>query len=256
MPASRAAGTAIGTRLAEFLCGPGRPALIMLLGEETAEDGHQSRGSAGRRRMAADDTRFSVIVGVRQNDPERWREFDAIYRPMLFAYLRKRKLSDSDANDIVQEIFVKLLAKIDTYDRSRCKFRSWLFSVAHNTLIDHARRRATQQKAEEEWVGQTLKATPADSKRMADEWINLHRERIFEHALNKVRELNSSKLWACFEQRLLQNRPAAEIAEALDIRPAAVYTYASRVLKQVRAVCEAFDEDISHAFGSGVSRGS
>jgi hypothetical protein len=34
--------------------------------------------------MSSADTRVSVIVGVCQRDPDRWREFDAIYRPILF----------------------------------------------------------------------------------------------------------------------------------------------------------------------------
>ena len=128
--------------------------------------------------------------------------------------------------------------------------------VAHNTLIDHARRRATRKKALDGWVAQTLTATPADSLRMAEEWVKIHRERILEHAIKTVRARNSSKVWACFEQRLLKDRPAAAIAESLGITPAAVYTYASRVLKQVRAVCEEFDEDISDAFASELSRRS
>ena len=39
----------------------------------------------------------------------------------------------------------------------------------------------------------------------------------------------------------------------IGIEPNAVYVNASRVLKQVRDVCEEFDEDISHAFESDVS---
>ena len=97
--------------------------------------------------MSNTDTRVSVILGVCRQDPERWREFDAIYRPILATYLRNRGLSDSDANDVIQDVFVKLLRKIHTYDRAKCKFRSWLFNVAHNTVIDHARRRASYQKA-------------------------------------------------------------------------------------------------------------
>ena len=44
--------------------------------------------------MSNMDTRGSVIFGVCQHDPERWREFDAIYRPMLFAFLRKQGLPE------------------------------------------------------------------------------------------------------------------------------------------------------------------
>jgi len=203
--------------------------------------------------MSSTDTRVSVIVGVCRQDPERWREFDSIYRPILFAYLRKQGLKEFEVNDVVQDTFVKLLAKIHTYDRSKCKFRSWLFSVAHNTLIDHARRRASHKKALEGWAADVLGATPSDSVRMTEEWVKIHRAKILEHALKTVCARTSSRVWSCFEQRLLRNRPASEIAAELKLEPNAVYANASRVLKQVRAVCDEFDEDISHAFESDVS---
>jgi RNA polymerase sigma-70 factor, ECF subfamily len=198
--------------------------------------------------MAGGDTRVSVIVGVCRQDPERWREFDAIYRPILFAYLRKRGVEESQANDVIQDIFVKVLDNIHTYDRARGRFRSWLFSLAHNTLIDHARRRARYHKALDEWVARMLRATHSDSLRMAEEWVKIHREKILDHALATVRARSSAKAWSCFEQRLLRERPAAEIGTELEIEPSAVYVNASRVLEKVRAVCEEFDEDISQGF--------
>jgi RNA polymerase sigma-70 factor (ECF subfamily) len=204
--------------------------------------------------MSSADTRVSVIVGVCRQDPQRWREFDAIYRPILLAYLHQRGLCESDASDVVQDVFVKLLGKIHTYNRSRSKFRTWLFSVAHNTLIDHARRKAAYKKALDGWVDHVLRASVSDSLVMAEEWVKLHRERILEHALKTIRARTSSKDWTCFEQRLVRNRPAAETAAELNIEPNAVYVYASRVLRQVRDVCHEFDEDISHAFDRDLSR--
>ena len=60
--------------------------------------------------------------------------------------------------------------------------------------------------------------------------------------------------WACFEQRLLRDRPGAEIAAELGIEPSTVFVNACRVLKQVRAVCQEFDEDLSDALDSSLSR--
>jgi RNA polymerase sigma factor (sigma-70 family) len=221
--------------------------------EQAVGASHHAHVNAGQDHMASADTRVSIIVGVCQQDPDRWREFDAIYRPILLAYLNKRGVNASDAGDIVQDIFVKVLSKIHTYERSRDKFRSWLFSVAQNTLIDRARRRAAYQRALDGWVVHVLRATPSDSHQMAEEWVKIHREKILEHALKTIRARCSSKAWACFEQRLLRNRPAAEIASELKIEPNAVYVNASHVLKQVRELCEEFDEDISHAFDSDLS---
>src|SRR5271165_1400378 len=118
---------------------------MILLKQQPAGPGFRTHVNPGHRHMSNTDTLVSVIVGVCQQDPERWRQFDAIYRPMLLAYLRKQGLKQSDVNDVVQDIFVKLLSKIHTYKRGKSGFRAWLFSVAHNTLIDAARRRASER---------------------------------------------------------------------------------------------------------------
>jgi RNA polymerase sigma-70 factor, ECF subfamily len=228
-------------------------ARIILGKVEAARARHHPRASDGRTIMSNSDTRGSLIFGVCQHDPERWREFDSIYRPILLAFLRKQRLNDSDANDVVQDIFVKLLNKIQTYDRKKYRFRSWLFSVAHNTLIDHARRRASQKKAADGWVLSVLQATPSDSVKMAEEWVKMHRMKILHHALKSVRDRTSARTWACFEQRLLRDRPGGEIAAELGLEASTVFVHASRVLKRVRTVCQEFDEDLTDDDDSGLS---
>jgi RNA polymerase sigma-70 factor, ECF subfamily len=200
--------------------------------------------------MSSMDTRGSIIVGVCQKDPERWREFDAIYRPMLFAFLRKQGLNGFDANDVVQDIFFKLLTKIGTYDRTRCKFRTWLFGVALNTLKDKARRKASYNKALEGWARNVLQATPTDSVKMADAWAKFHRTKILKHAMETMRKRTSARAWTCFEQRLLRDRPGAEIAKELGVTANVVYVNACRVLKEVSTICLEFDEDPRDALDS------
>jgi len=102
---------------------------------------------------------------------------------------------------------------------------------------------------------QMLQATPTDSVRMEEDWRRIHREKILAHALRTIRSRVSSKAWICFEQRLLRDRPAAEIARELGIEPNLVYVNACRVMKLVRKVCEEFDEDMSHDFKSDLSPG-
>ncbi len=80
------------TRESDELTRSKRPAPVMLFKARPARTHHQARVSHGHPLMSNTDTRVSVIVGVCQQDPERWREFDSIYRPMLFAFLRKQGL--------------------------------------------------------------------------------------------------------------------------------------------------------------------
>jgi len=197
--------------------------------------------------MPDTETRVSIIMGVRQNDPDRWREFLAIYKPMLLSYFRKQGLSDSDAHDAAQEVFLKLIKKIGSYDRTRARFRSWLFSVARNALVDEARRRAAGKRALEGWVERILRENPDDDREMERLFEQVHREKILRHAVETVRGASSAVAWACFEQRLFRNRAGAEIAEELGISTESVYTHTCRTLKKIRAICEEYDEDLGHA---------
>jgi RNA polymerase sigma factor (sigma-70 family) len=231
------------SRPRKFSCGSNRPASTMLWKEKAAGSGHQPHVNVKHKLMSNTDTLTFLIDGVRRQDPELWRQFDAIYRPMLLEFLRKQGLDAFKADDVVQHIFMKLLAKIDTYDRTRCRFRTWLFGVAKNTLIDLARRQASYKRALDGWARNLLQATPSDSVRMAEDWAKLHRTKILKHALETVRARTSARAWACFEQRLLRNRPGAEIARELGITPNVVYVNSCRVLKEVTTICQEFDED-------------
>lgn len=86
-------------------------------------------------------------------------------RPVLTVILRMvddRQL----AEDLAQETFVKAHRALDRYDPRR-KLASWLFKIAHNTTIDHLRRRqldtvpleASTSDGEERWE---IHETPED----------------------------------------------------------------------------------------------
>lgn len=54
------------------------------------------------------------------------------YRQPLYAFLRSIIRNDDDAEDVCQEAFVRAFRSIGSY-KSRCKFSTWLFTIAHNT---------------------------------------------------------------------------------------------------------------------------
>ena len=79
-----------------------------------------------------------------------------------------------EAEDILQEVFLKILAKIDTLKESD-KLKSWMYSIARNAIFDHFRlqKKADQQLAdliyeeEEEPVHNS-------SMKEAESWIGLY----------------------------------------------------------------------------------
>lgn len=54
--------------------------------------------------------------------------------------------SDSTAQDLVQDTFVKLLRSADRYDRSRGKLETWVLLMARSLAIDAIRRRVLEAR--------------------------------------------------------------------------------------------------------------
>lgn len=58
--------------------------------------------------------------------------------PQVFGYVYMRVGRDRDlAEDLVSEIFLKALEKFDSFDEKQGSFRSWIFQITRNHLIDH-----------------------------------------------------------------------------------------------------------------------
>jgi RNA polymerase sigma-70 factor (ECF subfamily) len=62
------------------------------------------------------------------------------YKRRLFVYLRPRLGSDQDAEDMVQETFLKLFRNIGSYDPA-FRFSTWLYTSANRLAISSYRRK-------------------------------------------------------------------------------------------------------------------
>jgi RNA polymerase sigma-70 factor (ECF subfamily) len=55
-------------------------------------------------------------------------------------YVRTMIWNPWDAEDVTQEVFVKILTGLDHYDPERAPFSAWTLRIARNAAIDHMRR--------------------------------------------------------------------------------------------------------------------
>jgi len=58
------------------------------------------------------------------------------YKKSVKNFLKSRYSIYYDLDDDVSEIMIKVFMKLDTFDRNKSKFRSWVFSIAKNHMID------------------------------------------------------------------------------------------------------------------------
>ena len=186
------------------------------------------------------ETRSTLLK--RLSDPKdeaSWGEFVSLYQPLLLRYVLSQGLNREDAADVVQNVFASLVRTMVDFrlNRTKGRFRTWLWRVAHNALIDWARRQNRQEDLKEQLAGQVHAAQPEP------DWDRAYQERIMEYSIGQVRALAQPKTWACFQRHILDGRPAIEVAEGLDMKPGAVYVNASRVLEKVRQCCVEYGDD-------------
>ena len=67
------------------------------------------------------------------------------YVDPVYRYCLRRLGSRESAEDATSQVFAKVLAGLPGYRAERSTFRSWLFAVSHNVLVDFERARRPQQ---------------------------------------------------------------------------------------------------------------
>jgi RNA polymerase sigma-70 factor, ECF subfamily len=86
------------------------------------------------------------------------RAFEVLYqrhRRGLYRYLSRHTRNPEAANDLFQEVWSKVIASRDRYER-RAKFESFLYRIAHNCFVDYCRRATVRAEVsshgqEEDW---------------------------------------------------------------------------------------------------------
>lgn len=78
------------------------------------------------------------LVTLAREDSTEFAELYRRYLSPVYAYCWRRLGSREAAEDATSQIFVKALVALPQYRGDR-SFRSWLFAIAHNEVVDHYR---------------------------------------------------------------------------------------------------------------------
>ena len=182
-------------------------------------------------------TRVTLLTLLRQDpsDQAGWDEFVERYGPHIYRWCRRWKLQDADAEDVTQDILVKLTQKLRTfaYDPSR-SFRGWLKTVAHHAWRDfYDSRRRAERGAGDRQVQELMLTLEAreDLAQRLDEAFDLE---LLEAAKLRVRLRVAPHTWDAFRLMALEGLPVAEVAARVRLQVAMVYVAKSKVQKMLQ----------------------
>lgn len=85
------------------------------------------------------DSTDALIEACLHGDQDAWAVIMDRYRRKVFNVAYKFVGRHDEAEDLTQEIFLKVFKALDTFDR-RANFTTWVISISRNLCIDHYRR--------------------------------------------------------------------------------------------------------------------
>lgn len=73
-------------------------------------------------------------------DAAAWEEIVQRYHRRIYNICYRFAGSSDDAQDLTQEVFIKMYRTLNTYDVERAAFMTWVTTVTRNLLVDHFRK--------------------------------------------------------------------------------------------------------------------
>lgn len=139
----------------------------------------------------------------------------------LLGYLRRLSASREDAEDLVQDTFVRAYRKLDRY-RADWRLSTWLFTIARRLWINHGRQSQRMRRTWEEAGEVARLAATAAPVRVVGPAVDMmaaeERQQLWQIAAAVLSEPQYTALWLFYAEGL----PVAEIARVLRRSPAGV----------------------------------
>ncbi|MCL2699676.1 MAG: RNA polymerase sigma factor [Defluviitaleaceae bacterium] len=153
------------------------------------------------------------------------------YFPKIYNHIYYKVLSQDVSNDLTSSIFLKVVANIGSFDATKASFKTWIYTIANNTLIDYYRRRKTD--------------APLDSvdepREHFDEQTNVFKEEALG-ALHNALSTLEPRMREIISLKYNGEMSIRDIAKLLEINESTASTIHMRGLAKLRKILSDFPE--------------
>jgi RNA polymerase sigma-70 factor (ECF subfamily) len=120
-----------------------------------------------------------IVERARSGDRDSLAELYDKYFPRVYHYVLARTGNPAEAEDVTEDIFVRMLSGIGRFEWRQAPFAAWLFRIARNQLISHLRHngvRCSETRIPESMVDNTPDPlTQVETKLSFDEVLEASR---------------------------------------------------------------------------------
>lgn len=168
------------------------------------------------------------IVETAKTDSEAFAQLYDFYFPKVYAFIMAKIRARDVAEDIVSDVFLKVLDNLPKYQDRGLPFSAWLFTVARNVLFDHY---AKSKKADSVPLNEGIE--------IKDDKDDLHPDKAAKRSelAEKVKEVMTQlpeRELSILQMRFFSGLTNREIAATLNLSESNVGIILYRVLRKIK----------------------
>lgn len=147
-----------------------------------------------------------IIDKIVKGDKDAFRKLVDLYADKIFALTNKMIQNSADAEDITQEIFVKVYFSLSKY-RKESSFSTWIYRITYNTIISKLRKKKTLIYKDD--IDYSIKEIDDSEESKFDKIITEEKYIKLENALENLKPEDRFILLAFYKE----NKKISEIAD-------------------------------------------
>jgi len=188
-------------------------------------------------------TRYSLLSRLQDwDDGGSWKEFFDTYWQLIYSFAIKSGLTETEAQDVVQETIISVAKDINKFQRNRelGTFKGWLKNLTRWRVADQLRKRAPADCVAPEAGGRESRTGEADevadpaSAAIETAWDEEWQANLLAAAMERVKHRVKAEHYQMFDLYAVKGWTASRVAEVLGVSVGRVYLAKHRVAALVK----------------------
>ena len=129
------------------------------------------------------------------------------YRDKVFGFVRSKIVNQTEVEDIVQTVFLKVYGNLDKYDETKASLSTWIYTITRNTVCDYLKEKRDHP------VIELIENTVYSAEEPDDSLLNKEALEELACALEKLPQIERDVIILIY----YHGKPKTEVAKILDI---------------------------------------
>jgi len=157
----------------------------------------------------------TLLLAVSTGDRDAFRELHQRYSGVLYSTAYKVLNDESEAEDVVQDVFIQIWDKASMYDPQRGRPLTWAVTLTRNKAIDRLRSSQRRFRLKDEFERETETNTHRPVVDSVDRVYSREKNRIIRSAVLELSSEQREAIEMAFFKGLTQHEIAEELQQPL-----------------------------------------